>query len=196
MSEHAIQRMTATEFLEWGLYQELRYELVDGVPMAMAGAKRRHDRIVTNAHGLLFNALRGKHCQSFTADTAVRIPSGNIRRPDAGVDCGNFIDDSTTADAPFLVIEVLSPTTRTFDMVRKLNEYQSVPSLCHIVMIDPDQPEAIHWSRAPGQPWASETIQGLDARITIPELPCDLDLATLYEGLRFQDRPRLVMETS
>lgn len=194
MSGHAIRRMAAAEFLEWGLDQELRHELVDGVPVAMAGAKRRHDRIVSNLHGLLFNALRGRHCQSFTADTGVRIPSGNICRPAAGIDCGDVIDDSTTADAPFLVIEVLSPSTRTFDMVRRLNEYQSVPSLCHIVMIDPDHPEAIHWSRAPGQSWVSRTIQGLDARITISDPPCDLDLATIHEGLTFPDRPRLVLE--
>jgi len=195
MSEYAIRLMEPDEFLEWGLHQELRYELVDGVPVAMAGAKRRHDQVVMNAHGTLYAALRGKRCRPFTADTAIRIPSGNIRRPDAGIDCGRFIDDSTTADQPFLVIEVLSPSTRAFDMVRKLNEYQSVPSLCHIIMIDPDQPEAIHWFRPLGQPWMSETLSGLDATITIQDPPCRLDLATLYEGLTFQPRPRLVLET-
>ena len=83
MSEHAIRRMTADEFLDWGLSQPLRYELVDGVPVAMAGEKRRHDQIVANVHGMLFNALRGHACRHFTADTAVRIQSGTLRRPDA-----------------------------------------------------------------------------------------------------------------
>jgi len=32
-------RMSADEFLEWGLHQELRYEFVDGVPVAMAGCE-------------------------------------------------------------------------------------------------------------------------------------------------------------
>lgn len=194
MSEHAARPMTADEFLEWGQYQELRYELVDGAPVAMTGARRQHDRVVMNALGLLFNSLRGKPCQPFTADVAVRIPTGNIRRPDVGVDCGRFDRDATTADEPFLVIEVLSPSTRAFDLFHKLDEYKSIPSLCHIVMIDPDQPEAIHWSRAPGLDWISATVAGLDGVISIPGLSCNLDLATLYEGLTFQSRPRLVLE--
>jgi len=86
MSERAAIRMSAEEFLDWSLRQSARYELVDGVPVAMAGAKRRHDHIVMNLHGILFNQLRGHRCRPFSTDTAVRIPAGNIRRPDAGID--------------------------------------------------------------------------------------------------------------
>jgi Uma2 family endonuclease len=45
----AQRRMTAAEFLEWCTFQEDRYELVDGVPVAMAGAKQVHDRLTVNA---------------------------------------------------------------------------------------------------------------------------------------------------
>lgn len=194
MSEHAIRLMTAEEFLEWSLSQPLRHELVYGVPMAMAGAKRRHDRIVMKLHSLLDQRLAGHHCLPFTADTAVRIPSGNIRRPDAGIDCGTYHDDAMSADAPLLVVEVLSPSTRDFDMFGKLDEYKTVPSLRHIILIDPDTPQAYHWSRAEDLTWSHTLLEGLDAAITIPDIPCTLDLATLYEGLSFSARPRLVPE--
>ncbi len=194
MSEHAIRHMTADEFLDWGLSQPLRYELVDGVPVAMAGAKRRHDRIVMALHAILVQRLAGHGCVAFSADTAVRIPSGNIRRPDAGIDCGRFDDNATSADAPFLVVEVLSPSTRDFDMFGKLDEYKTVPSLRHIVIIDPDTPQAYHWSRLADGSWGHELLEGLEAAITLSEIPCALDLATLYAGLTFQPRPRLVQE--
>jgi Uma2 family endonuclease len=54
MSEAALPpRMSLEDFLEWQEGerqegQELRYELVDNRPVAMAGAQQ-HDRIVTNA---------------------------------------------------------------------------------------------------------------------------------------------------
>jgi Uma2 family endonuclease len=194
MSERAIRRMDADEFLEWGLYQDCRYELVNGVPMAMAGAKRRHDQIVANALGLLYLATRGGRCLPFTADTAIRIPSGNIRRPDAGIDCGAYDDDATTADAPVLVVEVLSPSTRDFDMFAKLDEYKTVPSLRHIVIIDPDTPQAYHWSRTEDDAWRHALLEGLEQTIAMPDIPCTLALAALYEGLTFQPRPRLVAE--
>ena len=194
MSERAAIRMSANEFLEWSLHQSTRYELVDGFAVAMAGAKRRHDQIVMNLHGLLFNQLRNHRCRPFSADTAVRIPAGNVRRPDAGIDCGTFDDNATSADQPFLVVEVLSPSTRDFDMFGKLDEYKTVAGLAHIVLIDPDTPQAYHWSRDPDGAWRHELIEGLDQVVELMEIPCLLDLATLYGGLIFVPRPRLVRD--
>lgn len=193
MAEQAARRMSQDEFLEWHLLQERRYELVDGVPVAMAGAKRRHDQIVVNSLGLVGNQLGNSGpCRPFTADTAIRIPNGNIRYPDLGVDCGRFMENETWADAPALVIEVLSDSNRAFDFARKLEEYKKVPSLRHIIFVDQDEPEVIHWRRAPGGEWEDETLQGLDAVVSLPDLDLSLPLAGFYARLEFHPRPRLV----
>lgn len=194
MSERAVPRMSAEEFLEWGLHQELRYELVDGVPVAMAGAKQRHDLIVMNARGELYIQLRGKACRNFSADIAVRIPAGNIRRPDAGIDCPSFDENATTAVAPFLVMEVLSPSMRGFNMFRKLEEYKTVPNLAHIALIDPDAPRAFHWSRTAGGEWGHALLEGLEAVIHIPEIDCTISLIALYDGLTLRPLPRLIRD--
>jgi hypothetical protein len=120
MSERAVSRMTAGEFLEWCLHQEGRFELVNGVPVAMTGAKQRHDRIVINAQFALTGWLRGKTCRTFSADIGIRIPAGNVRRPDVGVDYGPPNDEAMDATAPVVAIEVLSPSTRDFDRALKL----------------------------------------------------------------------------
>jgi Uma2 family endonuclease len=194
MSERAVTQMSAEEFLEWGLHQELRYELVDGVAVAMAGAKLQHDQIVSNIHGMLYNLMRGQRCRYFTADVAVRIPAGNVRRPDAGIDCGAFDPGATTAVTPVLVLEVLSPSTRDFDMFGKLEEYKTVSTLTHIVIVDPDTPQVFHWSRPDNEPWRHELLEGLAAVIQLPEFDGTIDLASLYEGLTFRPLPRLVRE--
>jgi Uma2 family endonuclease len=194
MSERAVTRMSAEAFLEWGLHQELRYELVDGVPVAMAGAKQRHDLIVANALGMLYNQLRGHKCRQFTRDIGVRIPAGNYRRPDAGIDRGILNDDVMAADAPLLVLEVLSPSTRDSDMFAKLEEYKTVPTLAHIVIVDPDTPQVFHWSRPLKEPWRHVLLERLNAVIQIPDVDGAMDLASLYEGLTFRPLPRLLRE--
>lgn len=192
MSEPATRRMSADAFLDWCLARQERYELIDGEPRAMTGATRRHDQIVVNALGTMFGLLRGHRCRPFTADNAVRIPAGNVRRPDAGIDCGTFNDADTWVDSPYLVIEVLSPSTRAFDMLDKLEEYKSVPGLSHILMIDPDIPEARHWSHGSDGGWSFRHLEGLAALVRLPELPAEITLGALYEGLTFRPRPRLV----
>jgi Uma2 family endonuclease len=194
MSERAVHRMTDDEFLEWDEFQEDRHELVDGMPVAMAGAKRRHDQIVVNTIVSIGGQLGSGQCRVCTADTAVRIPAGNVRRPDVSIDCGTFDDNAAAAEAPTVVIEVLSPSTREFDMFVKLDEYKTVESLTHIILIDPDTPQVIHWARAPGAAWTIQEIEGLDAQVALTELHVTLPLAVIYAGLTFHPRPRLIAD--
>ncbi|EAU41827.1 hypothetical protein FP2506_15379 [Fulvimarina pelagi HTCC2506] len=79
---------TKEQFFAWQQDQEERYELVDGFPLKMmTGASNRHDAIVINIIGELRNRLRDKPCSPFSADGAVETYPGQIRRPDAGIDC-------------------------------------------------------------------------------------------------------------
>jgi Uma2 family endonuclease len=198
MSE-AERRMTAAAFLEWCTFQEDRYELVDGVPVAMAGAKQVHDRLTVNAIIALGRTLRDGPCRPNTADIAIRVPNGNLRRPDVLIDCGTFEPESLIATDPRVVIEVLSPSTRTFDAIGKLREYQRVPTLQHIILIDPDQPRVLHWQRQDWQrqadgSWTDQMIEGLDAVVALPDIAVVLPLAELYAGLTFSPRPRVVID--
>lgn len=194
MAERAPRRMTADEFLSWHERQEARYELVDGFPVAMAGARRRHDQAVVNALAALANRLGTGRCRPFSSDTAVRISEYQVRYPDLGVDCGRFLDESLEADAPNLVVEVLSESTRAFDLLGKVEEYKSVPSLRHIVLVDTEQPEVIHWRREAEGVWTFHAIEGLDAVLRIADLNFALPLSELYAGLEFRPRPFLVSE--
>jgi len=192
MSHPVRPSMSITEFLDWQQLQDARHELVDGEPVAMAGARQRHDRVTANILGELYNQLRGKPCRSFTADLAVVVPEGNVRRPDAGVYCGPFDDDALVASDPRLLLEVLSRSTRTLDQVGKLEEYKTIEMVACIALVDPDAPEAIVWSRMPSRAWHHVTLRGLDAVIEVPEIEVALRLGDVYAGLDFAARPRLV----
>jgi Uma2 family endonuclease len=101
---------------------------------------------------------------------------------DAAVDCGRFEEAARVASEPTLVAEILSPSTADFDQHEKLEEYRTVPSLRHILIIDPDQPRLRLHSRGADGHWESAPHAGLE----------------LYEGLTFRPLPRLVLpiETS
>lgn len=69
MSEAAYHKLTAEEFYRWLLTPtEARYELVDGGPVMMAGANKRHDRIVRHASRHFGNHLDGHRFQPLTAE--------------------------------------------------------------------------------------------------------------------------------
>ena len=193
MSEAVSQRMGFAEFWEWQGRQDQRYELIDGKPVAMAGAQQQHDRIVTNALIAIGLHLRGGPCQVFTADQTVVTRAANGRRPDLGVDCGPLQPASMRATSPRIVIEVLSRSTRTLDQVGKLDEYKQVDSIEQIVLVDPDEASVIFWSRSADRSWAQTALAGLDAGLPFDTIGFVLPLGELYSGLELRPRPRMAL---
>lgn len=193
MSAQALAAMSVDEYYAWGELQEDRYEYVDGAPVRMmSGASRRHDQIVVNTLVALGDQLRGSGCRPFTADTAVATTTRRLRRPDIGIECGDRRDTDHAANAPRVVIEVPSPSTREFNLYGKLDEYKAVESLDTILLVEPNAPEVMVWSRTPGQPWTHRPVAGLDSAIPLPSVGASLRLAEIYDGLAFPARPRLV----
>lgn len=182
--------MSADEFLDWRQDQPGRWELVAGTPIQMmAGAKQRHDRIVVNLIVTLGNRLKGRTCRPWSAGIATRTPAGNVRQPDVTIDCGPIRDDALVSTSPTAVFEVLSPSTRTFDQVRKVDEYKTVPTLRHIVLIDPDRPRVVLWSRASeADAWTDIEVVDEGASIDLTAASVGLALAEIYEDVRFEDQ--------
>ena len=96
------------------------------------------------------------------------------------------------ATAPRIVIEVLSRPTRTLGQVGKLDKYKQVASLEQIVLVDPDEPTVVFWSRSADRSWAQAILTGLDTVLPFGTIVLDLPLAALYSGLDLRPRPRVV----
>lgn len=181
----AFQPMGIAEFFAYRGEEGVRYELVDGVLVrAMTGASQRHDLVLVNILATLHSKLRGSPCRASTDDLAVVVPNGNVRRPDVSVSCGKLDDRAQQLSDPRMVVEVLSPSTRGIDLVRKLEEYKSVPGLAYILLVEPDEPHALLWRREAAG-WALEEVQGLDGGFDLPEIGADITMVELYDRLTF-----------
>ena len=194
MAEAARARWTADEFLVWDEHQSDRHELVDGLPLRMmAGARNVHNDVVVNLIRELSTRLRGRTCRVFNGDSAVETGPRRVRRPDVGVECGPRSPSALKAINPRLVVEVLSPSTRDFDTYRKVGEYKLLPGLARILLVDPDRPEVLMWSRDGAGEWESATIAGLEAGIDMPEIGIALPMSEIYAEIAFTAELRPAM---
>jgi len=174
--------MEPDEFLVWCLDQEGRWELVNGYPIRMmTGATRKHDRLVTNLIVALRQRLRPP-CDVFTDDVASRMSGGNLRRPDVTVDCGRGDPEGLESEVPTVFFEVLSKSTRNFDLLHKPEEYKQVHTLRHIVMVDPYAPRVWLMSRNTDD-WASVDVIGLNATVDLPGAGVSLSMTDIYDGV-------------
>ena len=192
MSEARLPSMTLAEFLPWHASQEGRFDFVDGQPVAMAGAKRKHDRIVVNIIVRLGGRIGRPGCELFTADVAVITPKGNARHPDVGIDCGRYEADSYQANAPTVVFEVLSESTRHIDLARKLDEYRGLETMAHVVLVDPERPEVVMWSRSANREWSSDLLEQMTDSLDLSAVGVTMTLAEIYDGVGFAPRLAVV----
>lgn len=123
--------LTAEEFLRIDFGPDMKAELDNGIIRMMAGGTRAHSQAQMNLAFALRTALRGSGCQPYGSDMAVRTHDRSVRYPDLTIDCGapgDRPDDLTLSD-PRVVIEILSPSTRSSDLTVKKDEYRAIPSV-------------------------------------------------------------------
>lgn len=119
-----------TQPFTWQDYQtwpgDERWEIIDGVAYAMSPAPTtKHQKIVGNLFGHLFQRLKGKPCTPFIAPTDVRLSDLDVVQPDILVVCDPAkITPSHIEGAPDVVVEVLSPATAARDQREKRALYQ------------------------------------------------------------------------
>ena len=122
------RRYTYADYLKWD--DDVRYELIDGVPHAMASPSPVHQSISMELSGQLWSHLRGKTCKVFTTlDIRLNADShdNTIVQPDIIVACDKTkIKNNNHEGAPDLIIEILSPSTSKRDKLVKRTLYQSV----------------------------------------------------------------------
>lgn len=179
--------MTADEFLVWNLSQDEKYELVEGVPVPLhgqqSGATRSHDRIVVNLIRRLGNRLAGGPCTPSTSDQAVRTAIRQIRRPDVTIECGDAAANALEVREPVAVFEVISPSNRPVEIVRKVEEYKRHPAIRHIVLIEPAIVSVTRLSREADGSWSDTTHSDLTDTLSIDPPGVELPLTEIYEGL-------------
>ena len=189
----ALKQMTADEFLIWRQSQEGTWEFVDGVPRRkfrnptnlMAGGTRNHALVATNILAALRPLLRASGCMPTGSDLAIRNMRGGLRQPDVMVECGEMCGSDLQAREPKVIFEVLSPSTRGVDLIKKAEEYRQLPSLAHLVILEADLSRVLVWSRT-GFGWEVEEVAGLNGVIGLPGIGADLPMGEVYEDVELQ----------
>ncbi|MEQ1828887.1 MAG: Uma2 family endonuclease [Pirellula sp.] len=179
--------VSVDEYLSSEEKAQTRSEYVDGWVRAMSGATVRHNRVKGNCFVQLANVFKGKRCHPYDSDMKVRIRRTSHRRfyyPDVQVVCESNAPTDVYQDRPVLIIEVLSPSTRQFELDEKLTAYLDIPTLDCCIILEQHTPAAIVMRRT-SHGFLRETYQELESEIALPFIGCSLCLRDIYEGIEF-----------
>jgi Uma2 family endonuclease len=148
---------------------------------ALAGATRRHNRIVLNFTRHLLASVGDGPCRVSVADVRLRAPEGAFYYPDVMVACGPEPSDPYVEVAPCVVIEVTSPSTAAIDRREKLFLYRKIPSLRAYLVVDQDERRVERYWRDEAGEWFAQEI--LDGAVPIPCPEMEIAVEQIYRGV-------------
>ena len=121
------KRYTYADYVKWD--DDQRWELIDGIPYAMAAPSEAHQWVSGGIFRQIANFLHRKNCRVYHSPFDVRLSEhlldNTVVQPDILVVCDKSkLDKAGLVGAPDMVVEILSPSSASHDMIRKYNLYR------------------------------------------------------------------------
>jgi Uncharacterized protein conserved in cyanobacteria len=120
------------DYLKWP--ENEIWEIIDGIPFNISPApSRKHQKISGALFAVIYNYLRGKTCEVYSAPFDVRLNINdeteddiiNVVQPDISVICDSKkLDDRGCNGSPDFIIEIISPATLKKDLKDKFYLYE------------------------------------------------------------------------
>ena len=137
---HETKRYTYADYCAWDDGE--RWELIDGVPYAMAAPLISHQDVLRNIVLQIGNFLHKKTCKVFFAPTDVRLNAdtkdNTVVQPDLLIVCDKSkIDKKSIIGAPDMILEILSHSSVSKDMITKFMLYLNA-GVREYWIVDPD----------------------------------------------------------
>ncbi|AFZ14972.1 protein of unknown function DUF820 [Crinalium epipsammum PCC 9333] len=182
---------TPEQYLEIETLAEYKSEYYDGEVVPMAGGSPNHNRIALNFSGALNFALKGQKYDVFMTDMRLWIPRQRIYTyPDVMVVAGNleFAEGrKDTITNPLLIVEVLSKSTKNFDLGEKFEFYRTIPTFQEYILIDQTKIHVEQFAKTTDNKWLLSEYEDENATLALTNLQFEIPLVDIYSRVEFNE---------
>ncbi|MFN3849713.1 MAG: Uma2 family endonuclease [Spirosomataceae bacterium] len=174
------------EYLEIEQNSNEKYEYLAGEIFAMAGGTLNHSLISSNFIRSASNSIikKSKTCRTYGSDAKIASSDEDFHYADAFVICGKtevYPENPQAAKNPILIVEVLSPTTESYDRGAKFQYYQNIETFKEYILVSQDKilvevfykPENTHF-------WQYRAYKQLDDVIELKSIDCEITVNDIY----------------
>ncbi len=174
--------MSIDEYLSFEERSPVKHEYVAGEVYALSGVTTRHNLITLNIVRHLHAVARARGCRVFATDVKLRAAADRIYYPDVVLACGTAAAVELIVEAPSVIVEVTSSSTRASDRREKLEAYRRITSLSQYLIVDQRRRHVLAYAREPGGEWLRDEVRG-HGKIPVPVLDTSITLDEIYEDI-------------
>jgi Uma2 family endonuclease len=187
MTAHALMFVDKPTFYRFIVKSadDARYEFVRGwIMQQQAGGTLKHARLGLRFAAVLDAQLDPKIWLTTGSDRAIDT-GDTVRYADTVVEKLGAPADSLATEAPWLIVEVLSPSSEERDLATKPVEYLGLASLQAYIVASQNEPLCYVWLRGDDGAFAPAplVIKGRAESIQVSALSATIPLAEVYRGI-------------
>jgi Uma2 family endonuclease len=188
MAELAVKPMTVEEFFRWDDGTETHYELIGGFPVAMAPPAEAHRILAMRLGSRIDAALSNRRPCNAQIEAGVIRPdrADTYFEADIAATCEGNESGRQAIKDPFLIVEILSPSTERHDRRVKLPAYRQISTVQEILLIASDG-LYVELHRRAGAQWITEILRGGEGILALSSVEIELPIFDLYEGIALGD---------
>ncbi len=184
------RQMTLEEYLEFDYNAEGRYEYFDGEVFEMSGGSPEHSLLGNRIGFLLQRELIQKNCSVYNSEVQIKVPTLlPYRYGDVSALCGQPIYEDLGNQRllvnPTLIVEVLSPSTASYDRGEKFAEYKSIESFREYLLVEQNKKFVTLYTKHNEKFWfQSEYFES--ENLKLESLDIELGVDEIYRGIVFE----------
>jgi Uma2 family endonuclease len=161
-----------------------KHEFFDGKLIVMPGESLLHNQICISLLFILKSLLQ-QPFRVYIESVKVNIEGENkYVYPDIAVIAQQPERDLPYKDyiiyEPLLVAEVLSDSTRKYDLTDKFILYQKISSLRYYLAVEPEKQLVLFYEKTAEGEWTAKAFTGIEDNINLPSLGGQIRLGDIY----------------
>ncbi|MBD0344325.1 MAG: Uma2 family endonuclease [Coleofasciculus sp. Co-bin14] len=182
---------TPEEYLELEEAADYKSEYRDGEIVPMTGGTTNHNKIALNLAAYLKFALRGQDYDIYIGDVRLWIPRyRQYTYPDVMLIQGEPLytgTGTTTVMNPLLIVEVLSKSTKNYDLGDKFIYYRSIPEFKEYILIDQTRYHVMQHTKTSDGKWLLTEHESQEAILELSAIEFKINLSEIYERVNFEE---------
>jgi Uma2 family endonuclease len=177
---------TPEQYLALEEKAESKSEYRNGEIVPMAGGTTNHNTITLNMTLSVKLALKGQPYKVFMNDVRLWIDRDRIYTyPDVMVIRDRPIyqgEGTTIVTNPLMIAEVLSKSTRNYDLGEKFGYYRTLASLQEYILIEQSRHQVLQYVKV-DKTWVLTEYETASDVLHFQSIPCQISLSELYEEI-------------
>jgi Uma2 family endonuclease len=185
-----VRPYTPEEYLALEEEAEYKHEYRDGEIIPMTGGTTNHNKLAGNFYRQFPLTIDSQDYDIYIGDVRLWIPDYRLYTyPDVLIVKGEPIYEGmgmTTITNPWLILEVLSNSTKGYDRGDKFKFYRSIPSFQEYLLIDQYSFYAEQFSKNAEKKWVLTEYDGEAAILTLASINFQIAFRDLYRKVNFE----------